>query len=78
MSECDTDVLIWNGHEADLLRRMGAGERVNDQVDWRNIAAEIQALGRSDRRELETRISTILARLITLQAPPTQKPNTNP
>ena len=38
MSEYDTDILLWSEHQAALLRRAGAGERVNDQVDWENVA----------------------------------------
>jgi hypothetical protein len=33
----ERDVLAWSQHQADLLRRLGRGERVND-VDWTNIA----------------------------------------
>lgn len=36
----DSDVLTWSERQAGLLRRMAAGERVNDSVDWR---AEVQA-----------------------------------
>ena len=41
----DTDILAWSDRQADLLRRMAAGERVNDQVDWENVAEEIQDMG---------------------------------
>jgi hypothetical protein len=33
------------------LRRMGAGERVNDQVDWVNVAYEIEGVGHSEPQE---------------------------
>ena len=33
----DSDVLIWSEQQADLLRRLAAGERVNDAVDWANV-----------------------------------------
>ena len=74
MSEYDTDVFVWSHHQADLLRRMGAGERVNDQVDWANVAEEIESLGNSDRRDLSNRIQTILRHLIKLQASPATEP----
>jgi Domain of unknown function DUF29 len=38
----DTDILAWSKRQADLLRRVAAGERVNDQVDWGNVAEEIE------------------------------------
>ena len=41
----DTDIVTWSEHQAELLRRMGKGERVNDQVDWENVAEEIEDMG---------------------------------
>jgi len=46
----DTDVMAWSEHQAELLRRMAAGERVNDQVDWENVIEEIESVGRSELR----------------------------
>jgi hypothetical protein len=51
MSEYDTDVLLWSEHQASLLRRRAAGELVNDaELDWPNIAEEIESLGKSVAR----------------------------
>lgn len=74
MSDYDTDFLTWTEQQADLLRRMAAGERVNHQVDWGNIAEEIESLGRSDRRELRSRIRSILLHLMKLQASSAAEP----
>jgi hypothetical protein len=41
----DDDILWWSEQQAELLRRVAAGERVNDQVDWDNVVEEIEALG---------------------------------
>ena len=70
----DIDVVIWSERQAALLRRMPAGERVNDQIDWTNVAGEIEALGISDRRELRNRVRTILAHLLKLQVSPATEP----
>jgi hypothetical protein len=70
----DIDVVIWSERQAALLRRMAAGERVNDQIDWTNVAGEIEALGISDRRELRNRVRTILAHLLKLQVSPATEP----
>ena len=40
----DTDILAWSARQAELLRRMAAGDRVNDQVDWENVAEEIEVV----------------------------------
>jgi hypothetical protein len=70
----DTDIVIWSERQAALLRRMAAGERVNDQVDWENVAEEIEALGVSDRRELRNRVRTILVHLLKLEVSPAAEP----
>ena len=62
------DIVLWSERQASLLRRMAAGGR--DQIDWENVADEIEALGRRDRRELRSRIRTILTHLIKLQLSP--------
>ncbi len=49
MSDYDADVLQWSEHQAALLRRAAAGERVND-LDWPNIIEEIESVGRSETR----------------------------
>jgi hypothetical protein len=74
MSDYDTDLLFWSERQADLLRRVAAGELVNDQVDWKNVAEEIESLGRSDRRELTNRVRVILTHLIKLQVSPATEP----
>jgi hypothetical protein len=74
MSEYDADLVLWSREQADLLRRMGAGERVNDQVDWENVAEEIESLGNSDRRDLGSRIQTVLRHLIKLAVSPADRP----
>jgi len=45
----DRDILAWSAAQADRLRRLSAGERVND-LDWPHIIAEIADLGISELR----------------------------
>jgi hypothetical protein len=40
----DTNIASWARHQANLLRRIAAGEKISDEIDWGNIAAEIEAL----------------------------------
>jgi hypothetical protein len=70
----DTDYVAWTDQQAGLLRRMAAGERVNDQVDWDNVAEEIETLGRSERSRLASHICTVLEHLMRLQASPATEP----
>jgi Ser-tRNA(Ala) deacylase AlaX len=70
MSEYDTDILTWSEHQADLLRRMGAGERVNDQVDWQNVAEEIEDVGRSQLHAVEHLLTQALRHMLKAEAWP--------
>jgi hypothetical protein len=46
MSDYDTDILTWSERQAALLRRRAAGELINDaDLDWSNIAEEIEDVG---------------------------------
>jgi hypothetical protein len=46
----DTDILLWSERQSELLRRAAPGGNVNDQIDWRNIAEEVEAVGRNTLR----------------------------
>ena len=51
----ETDILDWSERQAALLRRIAAGERVNDEApDWPNIIEEIESVGRSELRACES------------------------
>lgn len=52
----ETDILDWSGSQAALLRRLAAGERVNDRIDWENVIEEIESVGRSELRAVESHI----------------------
>ena len=50
----DTDVVAWSERQADLLRRVAAGERINDQVDWPNVIEEVESVGQSQVDAVES------------------------
>ena len=41
----EADILEWSQHQADLLRRHAAGEKLNEAPDWSNIIEEIEDVG---------------------------------
>ncbi len=41
----EDDVVAWSCRQAGLLRRVAAGERIDDQVDWPNVIDEIESVG---------------------------------
>jgi hypothetical protein len=65
----ERDVLAWSQHQADLLRRLGRGERVND-VDWTNVAEEIEDVGLSELHSVESFLNLIMLHLLKLHAWP--------
>ena len=66
----DDDILWWSEQQAELLRRMAAGERVNDQVDWNNIIDEVESLGRSETRACRSALVQMLLNELKLVARP--------
>jgi len=75
MSHYDTDVYAWSERQGTLLRRLAAGERVNDaDLDWPNIAEEIESVGRSERSALSSHIGNVLEHLMKLEASPATEP----
>jgi hypothetical protein len=71
MSDYDTDILIWSEHQAELLRRRAAGELVNDaEMDWPNIAEEIQDVGRSELRSCRSLLRQALRHMLKAEAWP--------
>lgn len=49
----DADILLWSEHQAALLKRLAAGERLNERPDWANIIDEMESVGRSEFNSVE-------------------------
>jgi hypothetical protein len=64
----DTDVVAWANEQARLLR---AGRF--DQLDIEHIAEEIEDVGKSEQRELASRMAVLLAHLIKWQHQPERR-----
>ncbi len=59
------DTLLWSEHQSALLRRLAAGERVND-VDWEHVIEEIEDVGKTELRACESCIRQALVHLLKL------------
>ena len=57
------DILTWSERQADLLRRMANGERVND-VDWPHVTEEIADVGISELNAVKGLTGQIMIHLI--------------
>jgi len=55
----ETDAAAWAEQQADALRR-----RASNEIDWDNVAEEIDSLARSDRREIRNRLAVICEHLL--------------
>ncbi|MBL6077770.1 DUF29 domain-containing protein [Belnapia sp. T18] len=70
----DRDILLWSEQQAELLRRLAAGERVNDAVDWANLIDEVESVGRSELHAVESLIEVALRHLLLAHASPQPEP----
>jgi hypothetical protein len=68
MSDYDTDILIWSERQSALLRRVGAGEKVNDQVDWENVAEEIESVGSEQLHAVTSLLVQALVHMLKAEA----------
>jgi len=67
----DDDILLWSEHQAGLLRRRAAGELVNEaELDWPNIAEEIESVGNEQLHAVESFLVQALLHDLKAQAWP--------
>ena len=64
----NTDVVAWANEQARLIR-----EGKFDQLDLEHIAEEIQDVGKSEQRELSSRMAVLLAHLLKWQHQPDRR-----
>lgn len=67
-----SDFYAWTQAQGRAIRAAGSGG--NAPVDWENVAEEIETLGRSERREVTSRIGTIIEHLLKLSVSPAEAP----
>ncbi len=65
MSNYDVDVNEWTKEQADALRRRAANE-----LDWDNLAEEIESLGSSNRRQIKSRLEILILHLLKWKVQP--------
>ena len=71
MSDYDTDILTWSERQAALLRRRAAGELINEaELDWSNIAEEIEDVGSNRLHAVEALLVQALRHMLKAEAWP--------
>ena len=66
----ERDALAWAEQQAELLRRLAAGERVNALVDWSNVIEEVHDVGLSELRACESLMQQAMIHLLKLRIRP--------
>jgi hypothetical protein len=61
----ENDFYAWTQEQANLLK---TGQL--HQIDWQNIAEEIEDMGRSEKRQLESRLEILIMHLLKWQFQP--------
>ena len=69
----EEDFVLWAETQAVALRQ-AADAGSNLPLDWVNIAEEIESLGRSQRRELKSRIANLTEHLLKLELSSASQP----
>ena len=70
-SQYETDILEWSEHQGALLRRLANGELVNSaELDWPNIAEEVESVGRSQLSAVRSHLVQSLAHDLKAEAWP--------
>lgn len=55
----ESDLYEWTREQADALRRRAANE-----LDWDNLAEEIESLGTSNQDQIESRLENLILHLL--------------
>ena len=67
----DTDLALWARNQAELLRLRAEGRLVNEaELDWSNIAEEIESLGNEQRFAIESLLTNIMRHQLQIAAWP--------
>jgi hypothetical protein len=64
----EADFFRWTQEQGRVLR-----EREPSEIDWENVAEEIETLGRTDKRSIEGNLNVILLHLLKWQYQPQQR-----
>ena len=70
----EEDTVAWAENQAAALRAVARGGS-NQELDWENLAEEIEDLAKSERRSLRSHIRNIIEHLIKLEHSPVDRPH---
>ena len=66
----EADILTWSERQAELLRRVAAGESANESPDWPNIIEEIESVGNEQLHAVTSLLVQALVNMLKAEAWP--------
>jgi hypothetical protein len=66
----EEDILLWSERQGSLLRRVAAGEPLNEPPDWNNIIEEVESVGREQLHAVEPLLFQALVHMLKADAWP--------
>ena len=60
----DDDILTWSEQQAAALRTLAAKPELSNAVDWENVIEEIECLGRSEIKGVESQLRNALCHIL--------------
>jgi hypothetical protein len=60
----DDDIVTWAEQQATALRELAARPELSNVVDWDNLIEEIECLGRSEWKGVESQLTNALAHIL--------------
>ena len=66
----DADILAWSEQQAELLRRLAAGERVNKRIDWQHLIDEVESVGINELHAVNSLLLQAIVHLLKTMAWP--------
>jgi hypothetical protein len=60
----DDDIVTWAEQQAAALRELAARPELSNAVDWENVIEEVECLGRSEWKGVESQLINALAHIL--------------
>ena len=60
----DDDIVTWSEQQSSALKRIASRPELSNAVDWSNVIEEIECLGRSEWKSVESQIRNALRHII--------------
>jgi len=67
------DNLLWSERQAELLRRIAAGDPVHDLVDWEHVIGEVESVGSEQLAAVHSMLTQALIHMLKAEAWPTAR-----